>query len=679
MTSGARVTIAASLTTAVLLAGQAFSGVVPVAAASEPSSSITRTPEAPDRDDPAAVMVPVDVADFVDEAAALPRGLVEALDRDAGLTGAEWLAQSEVANNGADVVAQLSDEIEIVDARLKGYDLVVTVETSADARLVEAVGGVAELGRASDRSATVIDGLEPTSDLRGGTPYIYPEGSGTSRCSVGLVGINTATKRIEMISAGHCQGVAGSLRQAANSSAPTVSGGTVSGPFTSIGTAGLHVAGQYPNPGFSDPTYYDLGLTPVTASGWTPRPEVVTWGGSTTGAPLASAPMTIRDAGPALVGSTVCKSGATTGWTCGAITGVDQILPVGGSVCAAPNYCVGGIVADICVRGGDSGGPATVGTRAVGISSASNQTIGGCAPGDVGVFATLYSVDPALEVVSKIWSSWEPLIGVQAPTVSQSGRLLSGVVAHGSPRHRVEVRLCGGDVLSSTVAINGSWSVDTTASDAFPQTFWARAAWGNGSVSPTVSGTLPGTGLACIFWDVLPSRAFASQIAWLASSGVTNGYSDGSFRPLGTVNRDAMAAFLYRFAGSPAFTAPAVSPFTDVTPSTPFYKEISWLAQSGITGGFSDGSFRPGLSVNRDAMAAFLYRFAGEPTFTPPAVSPFADVNLSTPFYKEITWLASTEVTGGFSDGTFRAGQPVNRDAMAAFLFRFDDKGLPSP
>jgi hypothetical protein len=140
-----------------------------------------------------------------------------------------------------------------------------------------------------------------------------------------------------------------------------------------------------------------------------------------------------------------------------------------------------------------------------------------------------------------------------------------------------------------------------------------------------------------------------------------------------------MAAFLYRFAGKPSFTPPAISPFTDVTPTTPFYKEITWLADTEITGGFSDGSFRPGQPVNRDAMAAFLYRFADKPSFTPPAVSPFTDLTPTTPFYKEITWLADTEITGGFSDDTFRAGQAVNRDAMAAFLFRFDDKGLAVP
>ena len=38
------------------------------------------------------------------------------------------------------------------------------------------------------------------------------------------------------------------------------------------------------------------------------------------------------------------------------------------------------------------------------------------------------------------------------------------------------------------------------------------------------------------------------------------------FRPLQPVNRDAMAAFLYRMAGEPEVTLPENSPFTDVTP-----------------------------------------------------------------------------------------------------------------
>jgi len=79
------------------------------------------------------------------------------------------------------------------------------------------------------------------------------------------------------------------------------------------------------------------------------------------------------------------------------------------------------------------------------------------------------------------------------------------------------------------------------------------------------------------------------------------------------VNRDAMAAFMYRFASSPAYNAPASSPFSDLVPQTQFYKEITWLASMNISTGWDESNgtktFRPVQPVSRDAMAAFMYRY----------------------------------------------------------------------
>ena len=75
--------------------------------------------------------------------------------------------------------------------------------------------------------------------------------------------------------------------------------------------------------------------------------------------------------------------------------------------------------------------------------------------------------------------------------------------------------------------------------------------------------------------------------------------------------------------------------------------------------------------MNRDAMAAFLYRSAGEPAYTPPRDSPFEDVSSTSTFYKEISWAESVGITTGWRDGTYRPLQPINRDAMAAFVYRW--------
>nr|WP_246414314.1 S-layer homology domain-containing protein [Microbacterium thalassium] len=177
---------------------------------------------------------------------------------------------------------------------------------------------------------------------------------------------------------------------------------------------------------------------------------------------------------------------------------------------------------------------------------------------------------------------------------------------------------------------------------------------------------------------------FAADIAWLASEGISEGWTRGDgareYRPTRPVLREAMAAFLYRLAGEPEFVAPAESPFVDVPVTWSFYREISWLAASGISEGWTleDGTreFRPAESVRRDVMAAFLYRFAGSPEFDPPEASPFVDVPVSSPFYAEISWLAATGISTGWQrdDGLFefRPTAAVNRDVMAAFLHRLD-------
>jgi hypothetical protein len=119
------------------------------------------------------------------------------------------------------------------------------------------------------------------------------------------------------------------------------------------------------------------------------------------------------------------------------------------------------------------------------------------------------------------------------------------------------------------------------------------------------------------FTDLAPGDMFYKEIVWLAARYISTGWteSDGSrtFRPSQPVTRDAMAAFMYRLAGRPAFDPPATSPFADVTKDNIYYHEITWLAAQDISTGWpeSDGTrtFRPLQPVNRDAMAAFMFRF----------------------------------------------------------------------
>ena len=185
------------------------------------------------------------------------------------------------------------------------------------------------------------------------------------------------------------------------------------------------------------------------------------------------------------------------------------------------------------------------------------------------------------------------------------------------------------------------------------------------------------------FSDVYEDTYHSSEIGWLASSGVSTGFPDGTFRGGAPVARQDMAAFLYRLAGSPAYEPSAADKarFSDVSESTGHAKEIWWLASTGISAGFDDGTFRPRASVARADMAAFMKRyydkFAVGNQFkdwipSDKSMLRFTDVDSSTSHAKEIWWLGATGISMGFSDSSFGPLDSVARQDMAAFLHRLD-------
>jgi len=48
------------------------------------------------------------------------------------------------------------------------------------------------------------------------------------------------------------------------------------------------------------------------------------------------------------------------------------------------------------------------------------------------------------------------------------------------------------------------------------------------------------------FFDKAPGSSFCTEVQWLTESGMTTGVAGGGFDPVGLVDRQAMAAFLYR-------------------------------------------------------------------------------------------------------------------------------------
>ena len=149
--------------------------------------------------------------------------------------------------------------------------------------------------------------------------------------------------------------------------------------------------------------------------------------------------------------------------------------------------------------------------------------------------------------------------------------------------------------------------------------------------------------------DLSDSNPNYNEISWNSDHRIMLGFADGTFRPNASVNRAQLATYLYRVAGRPAVNAPAVSPFSDVPVNHPAYKEIFWLSQQGITG----SDFRPLEAVTESTMAEFMYRAAGSPAQDQGGYASQA-----------LAWAASNGIgTGSTSNAA------VTRDAMAGYLY----------
>lgn len=194
------------------------------------------------------------------------------------------------------------------------------------------------------------------------------------------------------------------------------------------------------------------------------------------------------------------------------------------------------------------------------------------------------------------------------------------------------------------------------------------------------------------FRDVEPTTPHLDDIRWLADAGISTGWplGDGTsmFRGMDTVKRQDVAAFLRREASRfDIANAKGYKPgatdwkrFKDVDRSTPHAEDILWLASTGITTGYADGTFRGMTPVYRQDMAAFLKRLADRSGKDLSYVSPktdFSDVTSRTPHVAEVQWLGGSGISQGYrnSDGSWRfeGMTPVYRQDMAAFIHRLDD------
>ncbi|MHA7244856.1 hypothetical protein ACX80R_16945, partial [Paeniglutamicibacter antarcticus] len=229
-------------------------------------------------------------------------------------------------------------------------------------------------------------------DVLGGMGYGAPTGGGNySVCSIGFTGFNKSGADAA-ISAGHCAKDGGITDvMLLEHDAPN----DFVGPGEDLGTFGFSQFGgpnNSPVTGLKTaPTVNDLGNVGTDISvvddinkDLDLKALVTQW---KTGADERESGTNVTGVAPAVIGANICKSGRTTGWTCGDVDEVG-IFIVGGTDIENDPDDVRGVrgfgIANPIVDGeytkafqGDSGGSAIAGGNAVGVTSAISDTKGG--------------------------------------------------------------------------------------------------------------------------------------------------------------------------------------------------------------------------------------------------------------------------------------------------------------
>lgn len=170
------------------------------------------------------------------------------------------------------------------------------------------------------------------------------------------------------------------------------------------------------------------------------------------------------------------------------------------------------------------------------------------------------------------------------------------------------------------------------------------------------------------FSDVEAGAWYAGAVAYVREKGIMNGTSATTFSPGATTTRGQMAAILYRAAGSPAAAGSAA--FSDV-PETAYYAQaVRWANANGIITGYSDGTFRADNPVTREQMTTILWRYAGSPAAGAASLSDSGSV--SSYAVSAVNWAAANDIVAAVSGDAFQPQSPATRAQIAAAFMNYD-------
>lgn len=113
-----------------------------------------------------------------------------------------------------------------------------------------------------------------------------------------------------------------------------------------------------------------------------------------------------------------------------------------------------------------------------------------------------------------------------------------------------------------------------------------------------LSPLTPVASAAASFSDVPSTHPNAEAIVYVKAEGIVDGYADGTFRPNQTINRAEFTKIILEATQERASCAAASKTFSDVQSDAWFSAYVCRGKELGVIGGYPDGTFRPGSTIN---------------------------------------------------------------------------------
>lgn len=155
------------------------------------------------------------------------------------------------------------------------------------------------------------------------------------------------------------------------------------------------------------------------------------------------------------------------------------------------------------------------------------------------------------------------------------------------------------------------------------------------------------------------------KIAEWVAKGLAGGYPDGTFKPNNHITRAEFVALVNRAFEKQDPTATAN--FKDIKQSHWFYSEVAVAAQAGYVSGYTDGTFKPNNPISRQEVASIMARLLGLGNDAPEAG--FKD-SVAAWAKDAVNAVAVARIMGGYTDGTFKATNPITRAEAVVTLDR---------